>query len=473
MKLSVWNIFFGYLIILTVLYSALSILRHNHFDSGGFDLGLYDQSVWQYSKFLWPYNTVKERFILGDHLALTMPLIAPMFWVINDVRVLFVIQAAWLCLSSVGIFLIARLRKFSDSVALAVAIIYSLFYGIQFAVYFDFHPVTLGVGLLVWVAYFLEASKKKLLVISIALLLLTQENMGIALASLGFIYIFHKKFRKQGLLFILIGIPVSIMAAKIVSHLSPGGFQYWPQISHNPVEIVREFFDSPEKKQVWLYSFSWFSFLPLLSPGAVLAVLLDLAQYFVTGPEFARMWSPYMHHRAILAPLLALGTIDALGVLRTRRINVRYIAVLFVLTACVQQYTFHFALNKLTKRAYWQEEQWMRDNENLVQEIPEDYSVASQQNLIPHLSHRKEIYLVWPRLHDYDDNRCGEPTCWWLDFPTQARYLVLDTRPNQTLTQTLEASEHFLEAIKNMEQFGSIQVEMEVGHARLYRVKKT
>src|SRR5258706_6470611 len=92
--------------VLSVLYATLSIVRHNHFQSGGFDLGLYDQEVWQYSRFLWPYNSVKERFILGDHLTLTLPLVAPLFWIWNDVRMLLILQAVAVSMSAYAVYLL-------------------------------------------------------------------------------------------------------------------------------------------------------------------------------------------------------------------------------------------------------------------------------------------------------------------------------------------------------------------------------
>ena len=171
----------AWMLLLGLLYSTLSILRHNHFQSGGFDLGLYDQAVWQYSKFITPYNTVKERFILGDHLTLTLPMLAPLFWFWSNVKILLIFQAFWLSFSSLAVFKLCRLRKFSKFTALSLSIIYSLFYGIQYLVFFDFHPVSIGVGLLIWLAYFLESKQKKWFWGSLILLLLTQENMGLAI----------------------------------------------------------------------------------------------------------------------------------------------------------------------------------------------------------------------------------------------------------------------------------------------------
>jgi len=226
--------------------------------------------------FQWPYNTIKDRFILGDHLTLTLPLLAPLFCLWSDVRMLLIFQAFWVSFSALAIYKIALLRLSKPNAltilsrsrydcqwtAICLAIVYSLFYGIQYLVYFDFHPVVIGMGVLAWTAYFLESGK-------------------------------------------------------------------------------------------------------------------------------------------------------------TRRIII---------------------------------------------------AVASQQNFVPHLSHRNQIYLVWPRMHDFSDKPCGQTSCWWLDFDKQAEYLVVDTRPDQWLTQILETNDHWLEAIGNMEKSGRITITESVGAAKLYRI---
>lgn len=459
-----------WVIVLSILYSTLSLVRHAHFQSGGFDLGLYDQSVWQYSRFLWPYNTIKDRFILGDHLTLTLPLLSPLFWLWDDVRILLVFQAVAVSSSAIAIYLLAKLRKFTPTVAFTTAWAYSLFYGIQYGVFFDFHPVLYGIALLAWFVYFFELKKTILWVILLSLALLTQENMGLALASLGCIYFFKKEHRKHGIWFFVGGVAVSLLASKIVASFSPIGFQYWPKISLNPFAIVFSFFDSEEKRQVWLYTVSSFSFLSLFSPGAMAAIVFDLAQYFATGPEFSRMWSPFMHHRAVLALFVCLGALDALAFLRKKKVSLVWVAVLIFIITSAEQFIFHYPLNKLTKTEYWKSEPWMKNNVELFTHVPKGSAIATQQSFIPHLSHRNNVYLVWPRVHDFSEIPCGQVSCWWLDFDRKAQYLVVDTRPDQWLTQILETNEHWNEAIINMEKMGRIKKVKSVGEARLYSI---
>jgi len=465
------RLLFLWLIILSVLYSLLSILRHVHFQSGGFDLGIYDQAIWQYAHFLFPYNTIKERFILGDHFTLTLPLLAPLYWIWDNVKILLIFQSVWICFSALAIYLVAKARKFSPFICFSIAFIYSLFYGIQFAISFDFHPIILGVGLFAWLVYFLESKRKKLLFITLILVLLTQEDMGFALAGIGFIYFLKKDYRKLSILFIILGILVSLIEIKIVGVFSPVGYEYAPHISLSPFQIIKQLFDDPQKIQTWSYSLGWFSFLPIFSLGAMAAITSNLAQFFVTGHDFSRMWSPFMHHRAILVIFLSLGTLETLGFIKKMNkkfLNLNLIVLLLLLSALSQQFIFHFPLNKLTKSVYWKEESWMKDNENLFKQISQNASIATAQDLIPHLSHRKEIYIVYPKIMT-KNRTCNN--CWWLEFAGKPQYMVLDLHSNQWLTQILESNENFQSAVKNMEKAGKIIKVTNINNAFLYKIR--
>ncbi len=466
-----WIFLIAFVALLSVLYATLSILRHIHFQSGGFDLGLYDQAVWRFWQWMPPYNTVKERIIFGDHMVLTLPLLGPLFFLWDDVRMLLIIQALVIAVSAIPIYLIARKRTNSGVCAWTVTFLYSLFFGIQYGVFFDFHPILLGASLLSFLAWALEYKKFVLFWIFFILCLLTQENMGLAVASVGFIYFFRREYRKMSLTMIAIGFLYSFVAIKISAQFSPVGYQYMPEIPKSIPDFFTRLFDSEEKRLTWLYSYSWFSFLPLFSFGSVLAVIGDLSQYFVTGNEFSRMWSPFMHHRAILSVFLTLGLLDVLHILSRWKRICTMTSIVLIITACFCQYQFHFALNKLAKTEYWKEAPWMNDTRALIAEVPKDASVATQQNLVPHLSHRKEIYLVYPRQHDIEKAPCGQSLCWWLDFGGKPEYLVVDTRPDQWLTQILESNQNWLSALSNMEKTGTITLEKQIGDARMYRIK--
>ncbi len=401
---------------------------------------------------------------------LTLPLFGLLYYIWDDVRLLLVMQAGAIVFSAIPIFLIAKQRLTSKIVALCMGVIYSLFYGIQYGVYFDFHPIIIGVAILSWLAYFWESKKTVLFWIMLVIALATQENMGIAAFGLATIFFFQKQHWKHAVIVGMVSIAYTFFATKISATLSPVGYEYMPKLPTTVYETFTRLFDSEEKRLVWLYSYANMGFIPLLSLGSVIAVFVDLSQYFITGPEFSRMWSPFMHHRAILAPFLILGAIDVLAFAKSKRIPITGIAIFLLVVSFGTQYYFHFPLNKLVKSEYWKEEAWMSDTRKMISSIPLEYSIASQQNLVPHLTHRNEIYLIYPREHNITERPCGQTLCWWLDFGGKPEYLVVDTRPNQWLTQILESNENWNAAIINMEKVGRIVLKKQIGTMKLFKI---
>lgn len=459
-------------LLFSIVYSALSVIHHKHFLSGGFDLGIYDQAVWQYAHFLYPFNTIKMRMILGDHLTLTLSLLAPLYYLWDNVQILLIFQATWISFSGLAIFKYLLLRRFTNFQSLVLSCLYLLFYGIQFAIYFDFHPVVIGVGLLAWILYFWESEKWKFYIISTILLLITQENMGIALLGLSIIWFFQNKKRKLAVLMGAIGIVSTFAAFQVVKLFTDVVGEYSPQLPMHINGYITGFFDAPEKREVWLYSLSWFSFIPLFSLGSMLAVLLDLSQYFLTGEKFARMWSPFTHHRAILSTFLLVGTADTLLFLKSKKINITYVVIIMLTASLFLQWHFHFVLNKLVKSEFLRSEAWMKDNEDVIAHVPKDVSVAAQQSLVPHISHRKEIYLVYPKKKVLQPSVCPKKECWWLDFAGKPEYLVVDIHDAAWLTMLLADINDFREAVRNMENSKKITLVYRKNEARIYKINK-
>jgi len=108
----------------------------------------------------------------------------------------------------------------------------------------------------------------------------------------------------------------------------------------------------------------------------------------------------------------------------------------------------------------------------MIATIPPDMRLATQQSLVPHLSHRNVIYIAWPRVHDFKEKPCGQISCWWLDTDSHADYLLIDNHPGIWLTMILESNDHITEALSDMQKQGNITLIRKIDDAALYKINK-
>jgi len=452
------------LLFFCLLYSLLSLRRHNRFDSFAYDLGIFDQVIWRYSRFKIPFSTIKGKIIFGDHFNPSLVFLSPLFWFWNDVRILLIFQSFWLVFSAWPVFLLARHRKLPSFLAMIIVFIYLLFYGFQHALNFDFHAVVIGVGLMPWLIYFwLKRNWKKFIILALVFAGF-KENLCLFLIALGIIS-FLKNQRKTALFLIIPSLIYFWIVIKvIIPFFSPQGYEYQPVVSSHFFTLIKNLFWPFEKLKTWFYSLGWFSFLPLLSPLTLIPVLVDLAQYFEAGDRFAATWGLFMHYRASLGPVLIWGTIESLAFLQKKIKNIFLIGLFILILPLFWQYSLHLPLNRLSKRYFWREEEFMKDNRKIFSLIPQNASLAAQNNLVPHLSHRDKIYLVWPR-----KNEQGK---WWLFWDNRPKYLMVDLHSGQAITHLLVNSEKELRlAVKNMEDQGLLKMVKSKGESRLYEIQ--
>ena len=137
----------------TATYAAVGLFRHWHFGSGAYDLGIFDQIVWHYSRFERPVSSITGApNILGDHFSPIWVLAAPLYWVHAGPETLIVLQAALFGVSVVPVWIFLE-RRLAPRPALLLSIAYGLFYGLQRAAEFDVHevafaPLLIGIMLL-------------------------------------------------------------------------------------------------------------------------------------------------------------------------------------------------------------------------------------------------------------------------------------------------------------------------------------
>jgi uncharacterized membrane protein len=457
-----------------LFYLILGLIRHEHFLSG-YDLGVIDQGIWKYSHFKAPISTNHAypfTSILTDHVELIFIVIAPLYWIVSDVRVLITLQALLIAFSGIAVFLIARKKGITTFLSLSLLFSYLLFYGIQHAIWSDVHSLVFGVSFLAWFIYGIETNIYKIASVFFVLSILSKEDMALFTLLLSSIYYIRLK-KRIFLIYILISfLYLSSIFFIYFPYFVPGGYRFQSDEGLLATISPLYLYNTKEKIDVWLYSFGWFGFLPILSPLYALPVVADLTKYFVLGnTSVTSAQGLFMHYRSSLALLLVLPTIYSIAYFP--RLNRWYTAVYIILTALFLQYHLHLPISYLTKQWFWTTPKSTHTIRASINALPQNASVITQVNIDPHISQRDEIFILWPEKKEFSKNSpCGEKKCSWFRSVGKPEYMLVDTATDWDARYWLTDRDTFIQGVKNLEKMQHIKPVKTEGTTTLYKVKK-
>lgn len=413
------------------IYGAYSLLNYARFRSTGYDLGIFDQVVRQYSKFASPYSQIKEMNIFGDHFHPIIATLAPLYWIWDDPRTLGIAMALLLAISIIPIYLFTE-PKFGHKPAILITIAYVFWWPLQGLVNFDFHEIAFSVPLVAWIILGLDR-KKYYLVIALSIILLTvREDMGFVVAAVGMVLIFRKKYF-SGLMLISVGLLAYWVITSIIipSYNSSSSFKYWvysdlgptlgsavTYIISNPIEVIKIMFDDKSKVLLWLSLFAPLALLPFLSTYSLLAVPMILSRLLSDRPG---TWSTAFQYNCILAPILIMAAVDIIFRLEIRFPKIRkisrwapqvFLASVIAGTILLQGL---FPLGNMLSPSFWQSTDHMTAQKKIVDLIPNGVNVEADDRLVPHLTNRTNVgmigrstnYATWSIIDLHQDNSGG------------------------------------------------------------------
>jgi uncharacterized membrane protein len=163
--------------------AVASVLRYVNLGSG-LDLSLFDQAVWHYSRFQAPFSSIHGEDLLGDHFHPLVAVLAPLYWIWSDARMLVIAQAVLVAASIVPVFLFAKPRLGRVG-AYLLSGAYALFWGLQVGVLYDFHEVAFAPLLIALTILFADRRRWGWFWVSVVLLLGVKEDMSIYVVFLG------------------------------------------------------------------------------------------------------------------------------------------------------------------------------------------------------------------------------------------------------------------------------------------------
>lgn len=392
------------LAVFVVTFTAATWTAHRRFGTYGFDVGIYDQGTWLLSQGRAPFVTVRGLDLLGQDAAYIMVLVAPLYRLWADPRLLLLLQVLFLALPAVVLYRLGGRHLGHPAAGLAVAVAYLAYPGVQWAISWQFHPEAIAAGLLALAVAAADRRRHGWMALWLALAALCGAEVGLVVAGFGLLLVVGGR-RAVGWRSAGAGLAWFLVATYILAPLHAGRVTRLFETDYGitgtgpqalllalPALAGRALHTGLANDGLFylLLVFLPLLGLPLLAPRWLLpaapALLLNLA---AVQPEHHQL---RFHYLATAAPLLAAGAVAGLTAVRSARRE--WLAPLLVLLVVVAGFTS------------WRygPAPWARDpvaipagptdqlRRQALALVPGGAPVSAQYNLVPHLGHRAEVY---------------------------------------------------------------------------------
>jgi uncharacterized membrane protein len=403
------RIAFGLAAAYFILYSTLSVLRHQSYHSFGFDLGLFDQVFWNTTQGRLFESTMSQaqpvpHSLLGDHFSPIFLFLVPFYFVFPHPETLLVLQTLALALGAWPIYLLAKLRLPAGYAAMWV-LVYLFFVPLAWINLYDFHDVALSVAPLGFAIYFLERDRRALFVLSLLVTFLVKEEMGLIGAGFGAYALLSKRDWMVGLGVLAGSIIVFEAVIQIAIPFFAGGLSY-PYIGiryaevggsprgilttlvTDPVRIARAVLQ-PKKVYFVIAIFGPVLGLSALAGWAALVLLPPLGYLLLSSYE--PQFSFTSQYSAPLIPLVVGTAILALG--RMPESARRPLMVAVVVSSLVFSWAFgDLPFSRKFDPSLFSTQSRYASFIPQLSRIAPDARVSAENGFPSHLSERRYIY---------------------------------------------------------------------------------
>jgi uncharacterized membrane protein len=414
-------------------FGQLSVAVQDGYGTPGYDMGIFDQGVWLLSRFHAPFVTVMGRNLFGDHTSFILLLAVPLYWVYPHAQALLVLQSCLLAGAGVPIYLLARRWTASTALATALTASYLLNPALQNGNLEQFHPEAFLVLSIAVAIYAAMESKPVLLAIAVAASLLVKEDTALLIVPLGG-WVLWRRNTNWGLAIIGVAVAWMAFAYEVVISLLLGTTSFYANripfggigglVSApfvHPVGFWRYLRSGYKPFYIWQMGVS-FGWVFLIAPEVAAIGILTIGENVLS--TFPYMQQILYHYSLPLVPVLALGTVFAVGRLATSRARVA--ATVLVTGAALVSCTL-WGLAPFSRQTY----PHLNPNggqvlaiNKVLKDVPPSAVVSAFYDFVPHLDHRVRIYQ-WPTpfratywgLYTQEGQR--------LPFSNQIQYLVI------------------------------------------------
>lgn len=392
------------IVLYLLVFGALSILKHLSFNSTAFDLAIYDQTTWSFSKFTNLFNTVMGAYPFGDHVTPILFLIAPFYWIYSSPIVLLILQTVVIALGALPLYWMAR-KELGTSLSKIILLSYFLYPSLQYINLFDFHPDTLLITFFMFAFYYMQKNNYKLFFLSIFLAGLCKEYIGLTITFLG-IYVFFFKNKKIGAITTLLGLLWLFINFKLViPFFNPKGYVYTVSVlgylGNTLPEMIKTIITRPLFVISNIITLNKVLYLGLVFVPLAFSLLAPEI-LFLTIPGFAIVliqqnitYSAILYqHNALIIPFVFIALIYGLKrFIKITRMKKKVLAVIIVSISTLAFVIYGPFTILYNKESFNINTAHVKTGHKVLAMIPKNASVSASTWVLPHLSQREFAYM--------------------------------------------------------------------------------
>lgn len=377
------------------------------------------------------------------------PILFPVSWLYllwPSPKTLLVLQTLVVGLGAYPAFWLARLRLRNELAAVAIAVLYLFYPAQQQATVYDFHAVTFTAALLLFTLYFMYTRRTFWLFVFAILSMMCKEEIPLVILMFGLWSALFQQRWRSGLILATIGlIWFEVVTSYLMPHFSPTGHPLllarYEGLGQSPSQVVLTIVKHPifALKQYVLEShhraylrilLAPAAYLPLLAPWVLVMAQPSVALNLLSANP--QMQTGLFQYSAEIVPVLIFATIEAIvlivwlvqwiivrvqrisnaerkqwsadqivahscsawSVARLARVSLLVLLSALVLFKVVQADYFFYGALPFSQNFSWPvASARVVVAQRFVDMIPPNASVSAQTKLVPHLSHRSQIYM--------------------------------------------------------------------------------
>lgn len=424
------------LVFFAAIYSSVSLVNHYNFRTYGFDLGIYNNALYDYSHLRVSDNPVIGNHItnvLSDHLSFYHFIYAPFRYILGSWTLL-IFQILAILLGGIGIFKSISLLTKSKTIPYLALIHFFSMWGIYSALSFDYHDNVVAAMVVPWYFFSILKRSTKHIILCSVLLIISKENIALWLSfiALGTAIWQYKdaKIRNLNLFISVFSIIYFILAIKVFMPYFGGGRAFAHLNYHALGNSLPEYFKTMVTRPLYTLSLLFKNHSPNVMSNGIKAelhfvILLSGGVALLLRPQFLIMlipiyaqklfhtsfvkWGINLHYSIEFVPIITFALYYLLLSLSNKKLLYSLASISLILCILTTNSRLHHRKSKWYSREnadifykkHYSTNYNVTEIRNELDKIPGNAKICAQNMLVPHLSFREWIY-VFPNINNAD-----------------------------------------------------------------------